>query len=77
MLNENTATLILFEERYPKGANAPTQHYEYKCPCGKGKIIYENVPGFDDDYAIMKCRKCKKLYDFRYGYDSRWELEEK
>ncbi len=77
MLNEKTAKLILFEKRYPNGANSPTEHYEYHCPCGKGKIVYENVPGFDDSYAFFECRNCEKKYDFRYGRGYRWELEEK
>ncbi|MBE6629403.1 MAG: hypothetical protein E7624_00955 [Ruminococcaceae bacterium] len=77
MLNDTTAKLILFENRYPSGANSPTAHYEYECPCKKGKIIYEAVLGFDDRYAFFECEKCEKIYDFRYGCGHFWELERK
>ena len=75
--NDQTAKIILETDLYPDGANTPTEHIEYKCPCGKGKIIYENVRGFDDSYAFFKCKTCEKKYDFVYGCGYYWELEEK
>ena len=32
MLNDKTSRLISYERHYPKGANSPTDHYEYECP---------------------------------------------
>ena len=76
-MNDRDAKQIKFKELYPDGANWPTYHYEYKCPCGRGKIIYESVPGFDDSYAIIKCRACEKKYEIEYGCGYLWELVEK
>ena len=59
---------------YPKGANCPTEHYEYECACGKGKIIEENVPGFDDHYTWIACEECKKNYVLVEGRGSIWDI---
>lgn len=76
MLNDKTAKIIFEEDRYPKGANSPTRHIEYKCPCGRGKIIDERVLGFADYYAYIDCPDCKKKYKINYGCGYIWELEE-
>lgn len=34
----------------------------YKCFCGKGKIIEEDVRGFNDHYAYLECPECEKKY---------------
>ena len=76
-MNDRTAKVLLKEDRYPNGANSPTHHTEYACPCGKGKVIYENVPGFNDSYAWIECKTCSKKYDIEYGKGHLWELVEK
>ena len=75
--NSDNAKLISSKDVYLGGANCPTYHYEYECPCKKGKVIYERVPGFNDDYAQIKCSNCAKKYDIRYGCGHAWELIEK
>lgn len=54
-----------------------TRHIEYKCPCGKGRIVEERVVGFGDYWAMIKCRTCKKKYEIKTGCGHIWELEEK
>ena len=76
-MNENTATLLLFEERYPKGANTPTEHREYACPCGKGRVIHERVPGFGDNDAWLECAVCEASYKVVTGCGHLWELKRK
>ena len=76
-MNERNAKKIKFEELYPGKSNWPTYHYEYECPCGKGVVIYENVPGFGDSYALIKCRACEKKYRIEYGNGYLWELVER
>jgi hypothetical protein len=75
--NDENAKKVKEEDVYPDGANWPTSRTVYKCPCGKGFIVYERVVGFNDDYATIECKKCEKLYDIRYGCGHFWELEEK
>ncbi|MBO4939962.1 MAG: hypothetical protein J6D30_02910 [Clostridia bacterium] len=75
MMNDQTAKIIVEEDRYPDGANTPTWHVEYLCPCKKGKIVYESVRGFHDDYAFIECAECKGKYEIRTGYGYRWQLE--
>ena len=58
--NDIDAIPMVDKEIYPDGANCPTRHLEYRCPCGKGKIIEERVVGFGDYYAWIKCRACEK-----------------
>ena len=76
-LNDRNAEKICETEIYPDGANHPTLRTEYKCACGKGKIIFEQVPGFGDFYAYFECPKCEEKYDFRYSCGCIWELKEK
>ncbi|MBQ8407565.1 MAG: hypothetical protein IJY39_01735 [Clostridia bacterium] len=73
-MNDQTADLLLKEERYPNGANWPTLHFEYACPCGKGRIVYERVPGFNDQWAEIKCESCEKSYKIITGCGHLWEL---
>ena len=75
--NDETAKKIVKEDRYPDGANSPTEHIEYECPCGKGRIFYENVRGFHDSCAWIKCKVCEKKYEIKMGCGHFWELEEK
>ncbi len=75
--NDRTATLILEEERYPNGANSPTMHYEYACPCGCGRVIDERVVGFGDYIAYLDCPTCSAKYKVRTGCGHIWELIER
>ncbi len=59
---------------YPNGANSPTEHSEFLCPCGKGKIIEENVRGFCDHYVWIECDACEKKYSIEHSDSSRWEV---
>ncbi|MCH5350866.1 MAG: hypothetical protein J1F39_02730 [Clostridiales bacterium] len=76
-MNERDAVLLLREDRYPSGANYPTTHSEYKCPCGRGKIVEERVVGFNDYYVTIECEACKDKYDIIYGCGHLWETREK
>ena len=76
-MNDQTAKVLFKEDRYPDGANSPTRHIEYECPCGRGKIIDERVLGFGDYYAIIECKYCAKKYEVKTGFGYIWELEEK
>ena len=76
-MNNRTAKLLLKEERYPDGANSPTDHKEYLCPCGQGKIVEESVPGFDDLYITIECPQCNEKYRPVYGCGYLWELRKR
>lgn len=76
-MNDKTAKVIREIDIYPDGANYPTHRTEYLCPCQKGKVIYERVAGFNDDYAYIECEECKKLYDVILCRGHSWELVEK
>lgn len=75
--NDKTAKLLSEEKRYPNGANSPTIHKEYACPCGNGKIVEERVAGFYDWYAFMDCKICSKKFEVLQGFGHIWELREK
>ena len=77
MLNERNAKKLFHYTTYPHGANCGTEHTLYRCACGWGFIEYVCVPGFDDDYAEIRCLRCRKKYDVDYGYGARWSLSEK
>lgn len=57
-----------------------TEHIEYECPCGKGKIIeeHDNIPGFRDHDVWIDCDICSTNYilDTSKGIRN-WELVEK
>lgn len=38
--------------------------YEYKCPCGEGKVVYtkDDIPGFRDRDIVIMCDKCREKY---------------
>lgn len=74
MLNDKTAKLISEEERYPGGANSPTIHSEYECPCGKGRVVSEHVVGFGDYIAWLECGNCEPRYSVVTGRGHFWEL---
>ncbi len=77
IVNDSTAKKLLSKDICPDGANTVTEHIEYACPCGKGKVIYENVRGFHDNYAWIECEECSKLYRIEYGKGHLWELVKK
>lgn len=74
-MNNKNAILLMSEERYPNGANVPTIHKEYRCPCGCGRIIEERVPGFGDWYAWIDCALCKGKYTLIEGQGHIWEIK--
>lgn len=76
-MNDKTAKLLIEEKRYPNGGNSPTIHKEYACPCGQGKIIEENVPGFGDRFTRIDCISCADKYTVVEGCGHIWELKEK
>ena len=76
-MNNKNAVLLVSEERYSNGANAPIIHKEYRCPCGAGKIIEERVPGFGDWYAWIDCTVCKENYTLIEGQGYIWEVKER
>lgn len=76
-MNESDAKLILEEKRYTNGANVPTIHREYVCPCGQGRIVEERVPGFGDWFTRIACENCQKRYYVLEGCGHIWELKEK
>ena len=76
-MNDSTARILLEEDRYPNGANSPTRHIEYACPCGKGRIIDERVIGFGDYTARLECANCQKDYRIVTGCGHIWELRKK
>ena len=47
-----TELIYSSEENHPGygAGDGDTERYEYKCPCGKGKIVeeHDNIPGFRD-----------------------------
>ena len=75
--NDTNAKVILDEDRYPDGANFPTRHIEYLCPCGNGKIVNERIMGFGENYAFIECSECKRKYEIITGCGYFWQLEEK
>ncbi len=72
--NNDCAVKLSDSEFYPEGANHPTRRIEYKCPCGKGRIVEERVVGFGDYSAIIQCPDCEKSYKIIYGQGHIWEL---
>ena len=73
-MNDRTAKLLVKAERFPNGANSPTIHKEYSCPCGQGKIIEEYIPGFDDRTVKIDCALCASKYSVVQGCGSIWAL---
>lgn len=61
------------------GAGAgTTEHYEYLCPCGDGKIIeeHDNLPGFREHDRWIGCDRCSAEWRFVEGRGVRdWALE--
>ena len=77
MLNDSNAKLILKEDVYPDGANVPTKRSVYECPCGKGRIVSERVPGFWDYTVYIECEACNQKYTVVTGCGHFWELRAK
>ncbi len=74
--NDENAKKLSDREIYPENANHPTRKIEYKCPCGKGKIIDERVVGFGDYSVIIDCIDCNKKYKIIQGQGHIWELDD-
>ena len=73
-MNDRTAKLLIEEKVTPKGANCPTIHKEYLCPCGKGKITEDKVIGFNDLTVTIECEECESKYYVMTGCGCLWEL---
>ncbi|WP_211225697.1 BsuBI/PstI family type II restriction endonuclease [Nocardioides alkalitolerans] len=48
------------------GGSGTSEYYEYRCPCGDGKIVeeHENIPGNREHYVRMDCGKCREEWVF-------------
>ena len=57
--------IIEKREYYPDGANTPTLVNVHKCFCilGKGTVEHHRVPGFNDEWFEIKCKRCEKRYE--------------
>ena len=55
-------TKIKSKSIFPRKANSATIITKYRCPCGKGKIVEENTPGFDDHFVTLECKRCLKSF---------------
>ena len=79
MLKKPTKRLFVKEE-YAEGANHPTTVTVHRCFCGifsRGRIEHHRVSGFDDDFFVIACPRCRKKYDYisEMGYE--WEVLER
>ena len=54
--------VLSVNDTYPDGANSATIIKTYECLCGKGKIVEENTPGFNDHFVTLECKECLKKY---------------
>ena len=54
--------LLSSKNEYRDGVNSPTVINKYRCLCGLGKIVEENVIGFNDHFAYIKCKLCLLKY---------------
>lgn len=57
-----------------------TERYEYKCPCGEGKVVeeHDNVPGFREHNVLLHCPVCSQKYEINTDQGIRnWELVKK
>ncbi len=73
-------TELIKKETYemPDREKGYTLHKEFKCPCGKGKIIEEHdeIVGFREHAVWMDCPECKDKYRFDVSQGVyNWELE--
>lgn len=69
--------IITRKEYYPDGANTPTLVNVHRCFCKirKGTIEHHMVPGFNDEWFEIKCKKCEKKYEpFIDQSGSEWKV---
>ena len=59
------------EEIFQEDANVPTIVTRYRCPCRRGTIANERIPGFGEDYFVIECPRCDEKYGYveRVGYE--------
>lgn len=50
---------------FARKENSLTVITKYRCPCGRGKIVEENTPGFNDHFVTLECKRCLKKF---HGY---------
>lgn len=64
-INKRIPRIVKRTEYYPEGANTTTLLTVHKCFCffGKGRIEHHRVPGFNDEWFEIKCKKCEKKYE--------------
>ena len=70
--------IIEKREYHPDGANYPTTLAVHECFCGKGRIEHHYISGFDDEYYLIRCPRCKRKYTDiidRIGYEWRVYLK--
>ena len=76
-----TEMMYSLKENHPGygAGDSDTERYEYKCPCGKGKIVeeHDNIPGFREHDVWLQCEECSKKYKLDTSKGVRnWELVE-
>ena len=70
----------IYYSRSGSGCGGNIERIEYKCLCGKGKIVeeHDNIPGFRDHYLCINCEECSKKYRLDTSKGVRgWELVER
>ncbi|UUM12473.1 hypothetical protein NQU17_02600 [Clostridiaceae bacterium HFYG-1003] len=42
---------------------------EYECPCGKGRVVYEDdqTPGYKESAILIYCATCREKYEPDYS----------
>lgn len=61
-ISKSKTKMLKSKGTYPNGANSPTTITNYEFFCGKGKIVEENVRGFNYHFAEIRCKVCNKKY---------------
>ena len=77
-------TELIYSNIYEHGGygagSGDIERYEYKCPCGEGKIIeeHDNTPSFREHDVYIRCEKCNKEYNLDTSRGTRsWKLVKK
>ncbi|WP_313184231.1 hypothetical protein [Lacrimispora sp.] len=56
------------------------EHFEYECPCGKGKILEEHnfIPDFEEHVVNIHCSDCCDKYELNTDLGIRsWNISKK
>ena len=75
MKKERIDSTTNFHPGYGAGSG-DTERIEYKCPCGRGKIIeeHDNIPGFREHEIYFECDNCSRLFDINNFQGRSWVL---